>query len=240
MTLIAVALFCFELLATAHAVRPTPSPSPTEGPTATPVPTPSGEDRNSGNSAAERIDALNINTTRRENTAIGSQALFINADGIDNMATGCQWLLNNTTGNVNTANGAIVCLSNTAGALNTAIGDGALSSNTTGNYNTADPGGIPQFGLIAENVAEMNPQQVVQDKDRKLTIVRYEQINAMLLNELVKEHKQVEEQQVTIRELKKDLGVLTAQVNEQAAEIQKVSVQVEMRRPLTRLARSYP
>jgi hypothetical protein len=56
----------------------------------------------------------------------------------------------------------------------------------------------------------------------------------------VKEHKQVEEQQVTIRELKKDLGVLTAQVNEQAAEIQKVSVQVEMRRPLTRLARSYP
>jgi hypothetical protein len=50
----------------------------------------------------------------------------------------------------------------------------------------------------------------------------------------------VEEQEVTIRDLKKDLGILTAQLKEQAAEIQKVRTQVEMRRPLTRVARSYP
>ena len=103
-----------------------------------------------------------------------------------------------------------------------------------------DPQGIPQFGLIAEDVAEMNPQLVVRDNEGKVNTVRYEQINAMLLNEFLKEHKRVEEQQVTISDLKKDLGVLTAQLKEQAAEIQKVSTQVEMRRPLTRVARSYP
>jgi trimeric autotransporter adhesin len=103
-----------------------------------------------------------------------------------------------------------------------------------------DPQGIPQFGLIAEDVAQVNPQLVVRDKEGKVNTVRYEQINAMLLNEFRKEHKKVEEQEVTISDLKKDLGVLTAQLKEQAAEIQKVSAQLEMRRPLTRVARSYP
>ena len=103
-----------------------------------------------------------------------------------------------------------------------------------------DSQGIPQFGLIAEDVAQVNPQLVVRDKEGKVNTVRYEQINAMLLNEFLKEHKKVEEQQVTISDLKKDLGVLTAQLKEQGAEIRKVSAQVEMRRPLTRVARSYP
>ena len=102
-----------------------------------------------------------------------------------------------------------------------------------------DPQGIPQFGLIAEDVEKVNPDLVVRDKDGKVNTVRYEQINAMLLNEFLKEHKRVKEQEVTISDLKKDLGVLTAQLKEQAAEIQKVSAQVEMRRPLTRVARSY-
>jgi hypothetical protein len=103
-----------------------------------------------------------------------------------------------------------------------------------------DSQGIPQFGLIAEDVAEVNSQLVVRDKEGKVNTVRYEQINAMLLNEFLKEHKKVEEQQATIVDLKKDLGVLTAQLKEQAAEIRKVSAQLEMRRPLTRVARSYP
>ena len=103
-----------------------------------------------------------------------------------------------------------------------------------------DPQGIPQFGLIAEDVAEVNSQLVVRDKEGKVNTVRYEQINAMLLNEFLKEHKKVEEQQVTISDLKKDLGVLSEQLKQQAAEIRKVSAQLEMRRPLTRVARSYP
>ena len=103
-----------------------------------------------------------------------------------------------------------------------------------------DPKGVPQFGLVAEEVEKVNPKLVVRDKDGKVNTVRYEAVNAMLLNEFLKEHKRVEEQQVTISDLKKDLGVLTAQLKEQAAQIQKVNAQVEMRRPLTRVARSYP
>ena len=55
-----------------------------------------------------------------------------------------------------------------------------------------DPQGIPQFGLIAEDVAQVNPELVVRDKEGKVNTVRYEQINAMLLNEFLKEHKTVE------------------------------------------------
>jgi trimeric autotransporter adhesin len=83
-----------------------------------------------------------------------------------------------------------------------------------------DRNGLPQFGLIAEDVADVDPQLVVRDKDGKVNTVRYEQINAMLLNEFLKEHKKVEEQQVTIDDLKKGLGVLTAQPKQQAVEIQ--------------------
>jgi hypothetical protein len=86
----------------------------------------------------------------------------------------------------------------------------------------------------------VNPQLVVRDKQGKVNTVRYEQINAMVLNEFLKEHKRVEEQEVTIRDLRKDLDVLTARLKEQAAEIKKVSAQVEMRRSLTKVARSYP
>ena len=103
-----------------------------------------------------------------------------------------------------------------------------------------DPRGIPQFGLIAEDVAEVNPQLVVRDKEGKVNTVRYEQINAMLLNEFLKEHKKWKNSKSRISDLKKDLGALNAQLKEQAAEIQKVSAELEMRRPLTRVARSYP
>ena len=52
-----------------------------------------------------------------------------------------------------------------------------------------DPDGIPQFGLIAEEVEKVNPDLVVRDEDGKLTTVRYEAVNAMLLNEFLKEHR---------------------------------------------------
>src|SRR5207247_2673067 len=58
-----------------------------------------------------------------------------------------------------------------------------------------DPSGIPQFGLVAEDVEKVNPDLVVRDKEGKPYSVRYDQVNAMLLNEFLKEHKKVEEQQ---------------------------------------------
>ena len=95
------------------------------------------------------------------------------------------------------------------------------------------------FGLIAEEVAEISPDLITRDKAGKPESVRYEAVNAMLLNEFLKEHKKVEEQQTSITELKsrvaqqqKGMEVLTAQLKEQAAQIQKVSAQLELNKPV--------
>jgi uncharacterized protein YlxW (UPF0749 family) len=69
---------------------------------------------------------------------------------------------------------------------------------------------------------------VVRDKEGKPYTVRYEEVNAMLLNEFLKEHKKVEEQQATIAELKKAIARLATRDEEQAAQIQKVSAQIEV------------
>jgi len=66
----------------------------------------------------------------------------------------------------------------------------------------SDTKGTPQFGLIAEEVAEINPDLVVRNADGEIYSVRYDAVNAMLLNEFLKEHKKVEEQQASIGELK--------------------------------------
>ncbi len=98
-----------------------------------------------------------------------------------------------------------------------------------------DPQAIPQCGLIAEDVAEVNSELVVRDKKGEVNTVRYEQINAMLLNEFLKEHKKVAaqetkiaKQETTIAELRsivarqeKGMETLTAQFKEQAAQLQK-------------------
>ena len=86
----------------------------------------------------------------------------------------------------------------------------------------------PRFGLIAEEVAEIDPSLVAFDKERKPYSVRYDQVNAMLLNEFLKEHKTVQAQSVTITELKREIARLTASMKDQSAQIQKVSAQIEM------------
>jgi O-acetylhomoserine/O-acetylserine sulfhydrylase-like pyridoxal-dependent enzyme len=114
----------------------------------------------------------------------------------------------------------------------------------TFHYKT-DTKGIAQFGLVAEEVAEVNRDLVVRDKEGKPYAVRYEQVNAMLLNEFLKEHRKVEEQsreileqRTTITELKssvvqqqKGLQTVTARLEDQAAQIQKVSAQLEASKP---------
>ena len=98
------------------------------------------------------------------------------------------------------------------------------------------------FGLIAEDVEEVSPDLVTRDADGKINSVRYDQVNAMLLNEFLKEHRRVEAQQfeienqnATIADLKstvarqqKGIDFLTAQLKEQTAQMRKVSAQVEM------------
>jgi len=93
----------------------------------------------------------------------------------------------------------------------------------------SDATDTPQFGLIAEDVAEVNPDLVVRDEKGEVYTVRYDAVNAMLLNEFLKEHKKVEEQEATIAHLKKDFRATVAQLatrlDEQASQIQQVSVQ---------------
>jgi hypothetical protein len=87
-----------------------------------------------------------------------------------------------------------------------------------------DPDSVPQFGLVAEDVEKVNPDLVVRDAAGKVYTVRYEAVNAMLLNEFLKAHRRIEEQN-------KRIDQLTAQLKEQAALIQKVSDKVELNRP---------
>src|SRR5882762_812084 len=90
-----------------------------------------------------------------------------------------------------------------------------------------DPDGIPQFGLVAEQVEKVNPALVARDNQGNPYTVRYEAVNAMLLNEFLKEHGKVEEQQATITKLKKDFGAMIAQQQKQiealTAGLQRVS-----------------
>ncbi len=86
-------------------------------------------------------------------------------------------------------------------------------------------------GLVAEEVQTVNADLVARDAQGKPYTVRYEAVNAMLLNEFLKEHKAVQEQGATVAELKKQIATLVATVKEQASQIQKVSAQLEASKP---------
>jgi hypothetical protein len=105
-----------------------------------------------------------------------------------------------------------------------------------------DPDRTPQFGLVAEQVEKVDPALVARDADGKPYTVRYEAVNAMLLNEFLKEHRKVQEQGAMIAELKsiaakqeminaqqqREVKALAATLREQASQIQKVSAQLEL------------
>ena len=117
----------------------------------------------------------------------------------------------------------------------------------------SDATDTPQFGLIAEEVAAVNPDLVVQDENGEIYTVRYDAVNAMLLNEFLKEHRKVQEQEARITQLnstvekqqatiaqqqkdsqstaaeqQKEIKALTASLKEQASQIQKVNAQIEL------------
>jgi hypothetical protein len=84
-----------------------------------------------------------------------------------------------------------------------------------------DPKGTRQLGLVAEEVEKVDPNLVIHDKEGKPFTVRYEQVNAMLLNEFLKEHKKVEQLQAALEAINKRL-------KEQDAKIEKVDARVEV------------
>jgi Chaperone of endosialidase len=118
----------------------------------------------------------------------------------------------------------------------------------------SDNTATPQFGLIAEEVAKVNPDLVVRDENGEIYAVRYEAVNAMLLNEFLKEHRVVQDQQGTIGELRSDVAKEEAaaaklkqerqakiaqqqkQIEALTAAVQKVSDQLELGKPALRTA----
>jgi uncharacterized coiled-coil protein SlyX len=99
-----------------------------------------------------------------------------------------------------------------------------------------DPNGIPRLGLFAEEV-EVNPDLVTGNDKGKAYTVRYDAVIAMLLNEFFKEHRTVEElirkvqeQDVTITQLKKEIEIVVTRLKEQDSKIQKVDAQLEVSR----------
>jgi len=125
----------------------------------------------------------------------------------------------------------------------------------TFHYNkNIDPTQTLDFGLIAEEVAEVNPELAVRDREGKISNYRRDAINAMLLNEFLKAHRRMEEQEATIAQLKADgvtqqavisdlkkrLETLVVRLEEQNSKIERVNDQLELRQPAPRLAVSNP
>ena len=91
-----------------------------------------------------------------------------------------------------------------------------------------DPEGIPQFGLVAEDVEKVNPDLVARDEQGKPYTVRYEAVNAMLLNEFLKEHGKVQQLEATVAQQRKDFEAAVAELK---GQIQKVRAEVELSNP---------
>ena len=132
------------------------------------------------------------------------------------------------------------------------ISEGILALKPVTFHFKNDDTNYPQFGLIAEEVAEVNPDWITRDPQGEIYGVRYDTIPILLLNEFLKEHHQVQEQnskiqqqEATIAELKstvaqqqQGLETVTARLDEQAAQIQKVSAQLEASKPAPQMAKN--
>jgi len=194
--------------------------------------------------------ALVSNTTGSGNTALGftagltvttaSNVICIGTGGA-NVDNTC--FIGNIRGVTTQNNDAIPVLIDSAGQLGTAsssrrfkkeikpmdkASEAILALKPVSFHYKAHKGRAPQFGLIAEEVAEVNPDLVIYDTEGKPFTVRYDAVNAMLLNEFLKAHRKIEEQEQTMFQLKSRMDALTATVKEQAAQIQKVSAQIEL------------
>ena len=108
-----------------------------------------------------------------------------------------------------------------------------------------DSAGTQQFGLVAEDVEKLNPDLVARDENGRVNTVRYDQVNAMLLNEFIKEHKaflqeqqKVQEQKATITQLKKEMETVVDRLKEHDSRIQKVSAQIEMGNPTPQMVQN--
>jgi len=106
--------------------------------------------------------------------------------------------------------------------------------------NEVDPKGSPQFGLVAEQVATVDPDLVARDEQGKPFTVRYEEVNAMLLNEFLKEHSTVREQKASISRLQSAMAQQEREIQALAASLHKVNDQLALTKSTPRVVANSP
>ena len=212
------------------------------------------ENSNNNHNTAVGSSALRSNTTGSVNTALGSFAginvttadrvICIGING-ENVSNSC--FIGNIREVTTAQPNAIPVLIDSAGQLGTTsssrrfkkeiqpmdkASESLLALKPVTFHYKSDNTSTPQFGLIAEEVADINPDLVVRDEKGEIYTVRYDAVNAMLLNEFLKEHRKVEEQQATITQLKAELQATATRQQKQiealTAGLQKVSAQLEL------------
>jgi hypothetical protein len=208
------------------------------------------------NNTAVGYGALMTNSTGSNNIGVGYQAavnvttashvICIGADG-NNVDNTC--FIGNIRGATTQNNDAMPVLIDSAGQLGTVSSSRRYKTDIQSMDNASESifglkpvsfrykvhkDTTPQFGLIAEEVAEINRNLVIYDADGKPYTVRYEAVNAMLLNEFLKEHRTVQEQKATIGELRQNFAKQQKQIEALAAVVQKVSAQLEVSKPAPR------
>jgi uncharacterized coiled-coil protein SlyX len=221
-----------------------------------------------GNSnTANGFEALFSNTTGGSNTALGSQAGSNATTGNNNVYIGAG--MTGVAGESNACYIASIFGQTSATGIPVLVGSDnkfgttisskrfkedikpmekaseavlALKPVTFRYKKELDPQGIQQWGLVAEDVQRVNPALVAVDKEGKPYTVRYDQVNAMLLNEFLKEHRKVQEQDATITEVKSTAAKQEATIERQQKQIealtiglQKVSAQLEASKPASQV-----
>ena len=173
------------------------------------------------------IDIANVGVAGESNTirvGTGQTATYIAGISGVNQGTAAAVFINTTTGQLGTAPPSSSRRFKKEMKPMDKASEAIMALKPVTFHYKSDKTGTPQFGLIAEEVAEVNPDLVVRDENGEIYTVRYDAVNAMLLNEFLKEHS-------TVQELKTEIAALTTTVKEQASQIQKVSAQLEAGKP---------
>jgi len=222
------------------------------------------ENSNNNHNTAVGSSALRSNTTGSVNTALGSFAginvttadhvICIGING-ENVSNSC--FIGNIREVTTAQPNAIPVLIDSAGQLGTTsssrrfkkeiqpmdkASESLLALKPVTFHYKSDITSTPQFGLIAEEVADINPDLVVRDEKGEIYTVRYDAVNAMLLNEFLKEHRKTQELEATIAKQQKDFQATAThqqkQIEALSAGLQKVSAQLDASKPAPQVVKN--
>ena len=198
------------------------------------------------------IDIANVGVAGESNTirvGTGQTATYIAGISGVNQGTAAAVFINTTTGQLGTAPPSSSRRFKKEMKPMDKASEAIMALKPVTFHYKSDKTGTPQFGLIAEEVAEVNPDLVVRDENGEIYTVRYDAVNAMLLNEFLKEHwafvkeqRKVEAQEATITQLKQDfqskLAEQQRQIKALTSGLEKVNNQLELNKPAPQMVSS--